>query len=483
MSDSITRINTQVANSVEDIFKILLKLIDEKDPYLKDKAFLLTMKDKDAHPVFISMDSIAAKRLIREMDKSGIPYMQFKIKGSTKDVLLIRPDDRKRVQDLENAIRIHAGLEIDTKSELDRALHLTEPDAKEYVIRGLTEYEAERIIGLSQNHKNSFTVVKEEMGNERFLIATHEKNAKQINGFILSAILENENKAKQMQEIIEGQHYLCQQKKEFNQALAEIQNTNRTKPAYLFSLTEPEKYIYIQPTGFEVVDRGMVTHSMNMASNPELYPDVLKLIGNSIPNYIYKLEEEVINSGGMKASLEEAKHHFPGGVVVKNYPMDKEFKEWVNRSLNPQNGFVFQHPEVIQSLNLSGFSVEYTHEHPEEASMLEQKLQYMEKQLMGLEKRLALIGTSIERPTLSVEELLSAQGYDSSLHNVFYSEKEVERVKSGAFCEDLTEDCRKETMKQQAEKTTPEKNQANQAVTNKRQAARARRESETIERK
>lgn len=436
MSDSITSTNTKIANTVEDIFKVLLKLLDEKEGYLKDKEFLKTMKDKNTIPVFLSMNTMAAKKLTKEMDKIGIPYMQFKVKGSTNDVILIRSDDKKRVQDLENSIRIHAGLEIDTKEELDRALCLTDPKAKEFIISGLTEYEADRIIQLSQNSKERFTVVKQEMNDGKFIVATHEKNTAMLSRYAIVAILENETKTKEMSNLIQGKHYLNQQKKEFEVAVEEVREKGQTKPAYIFSLTNPERYIKIQEFGFEIVDRGIVTHSMNIASNPELYPDILKLIGSSVENPIFKLESEVKELGGMQNALNEAKSHIPGSIIIKNYPYDTAFKNWVNDTLGTGNGYIFENAGSIKELNVEMFAQMYLMQRPQDKEVMEMKIPYYKKQLESLYERLQDVKATKEIPKIRFNDILAKNGIDVELHEEFYSEQEIERIKQGAYQKD-----------------------------------------------
>lgn len=134
MANSITNTNTRIATTIEDFFKELLKLLDQSDAFEKDSLFLGALKKDGNAPALINIDTVIAKRLVHEMEKKQIPYMQFRIRATGKDVLMVRPEDMPLIKDIENSIRIHAGLELDTKAELDRALALTDPSAKEYII-------------------------------------------------------------------------------------------------------------------------------------------------------------------------------------------------------------------------------------------------------------------------------------------------------------------------------------------------------------
>lgn len=121
-------------------------------------------------------------------------------------------------------------------------------------------------------------------------------------------MFEASNTSKEMASIIEGEAYLSHQKKELEQAVDEIRVTNETRPAYVLSLTEPEKYIKISPTYFEYFDRGNAVHKMSLAQNPELYADALKLLGNSLPKPVFKLQTEINELGGINAALIDAKN-------------------------------------------------------------------------------------------------------------------------------------------------------------------------------
>ena len=228
MANSITNTNTRIATTIEDFFKELLKLLDQSDAFEKDSLFLGALKKDGNAPALVNVDTVIAKRLVHEMEKKQIPYMQFRIRTTGKDVLMVRPEDMPLIKDIENSIRIHAGLELDTKAELDRALALTDPSAKEYIIEGLNEYEADRIIDFAEKAKNPFVVVKEQTEDGKYLIATHEKNTNSVNYYAAIAMFEASNTSKEMASIIEGEAYLSHQKKELEQAVDEIRVTNET---------------------------------------------------------------------------------------------------------------------------------------------------------------------------------------------------------------------------------------------------------------
>lgn len=198
MSDSITNTNTKIANTVEDFFAELLKLLDQSDIYDTDAAFLKSLGKDGQSPNMICVDTVIIKRMVKEMEAKKIPYMQFRIRATGKDIILVSPENMQKMRAIENSIRIHAGLELDTKAELDRALAISEPGAKEYIIEGLTEYEADKILTYSANAKKPFVVVKEEMGDGKFLVATHEKNKVAVNYYAATSMFEDSNVSKEM---------------------------------------------------------------------------------------------------------------------------------------------------------------------------------------------------------------------------------------------------------------------------------------------
>ena len=193
MSDSITNTNTKIANTIEDFFAELLKLLDQSDIYDTDAAFLRSLGKDEQSPNMICVDTVIAKRMIKEMESNKIPYMQFRIRSTGKDIILVSPENMQKIQAIENSVRIHAGLELDTKAELDRALAISEPGAKEYIIEGLTEYEADKILSYSANAKKPFVVVKEKMSDGKFLVATHEKNKSAVNYYAAFSMFEDSN--------------------------------------------------------------------------------------------------------------------------------------------------------------------------------------------------------------------------------------------------------------------------------------------------
>ena len=226
MSDSITNTNTKIANTVEDFFAELLKLLDQSDIYDMDAAFLKSLGKDGQSPNMICVDTVIVKRMVKEMEAKKIPYMQFRIRATGKDIILVSPENMQKMRAIENSIRIHAGLELDTKAELDRALAISEPGAKEYIIEGLTEYEADKILTYSANAKKPFVVVKEEMGDGKFLVATHEKNKVAVNYYAATSMFEDSNVSKEMASIVEGQAYLTQQRKEIEQAVDRLKEEN-----------------------------------------------------------------------------------------------------------------------------------------------------------------------------------------------------------------------------------------------------------------
>lgn len=437
MSDSITNTNTKIANTVEDFFAELLKLLDQSDIYDTDASFLRSLGKDGQSPNMICVDTMIAKRMVKEMEAQKIPYMQFRIRATGKDIILVSPEMMSKMQAIENNIRIHAGLELDTKAELDRALAISEPGAKEYIIEGLTEYEADKVLSYSANAKKPFVVVKEEMSDGKFLVATHEKNKVAVNYYAAISMFEDSNVSKEMTSIVKGQAYLTQQRKEIEQAVDEVRNTNETKPAYVFSLNEPEKYVKINETSFEIHDRGNVTHRMNIAQNPELYADALKLICNSLPNPVFKLEIEVQELGGMNECLRDAKAHIPNGTKPKNYPIDAAFKNWFLEQTNPQNGYIFEHPEMLSKMSVEEFKKVYLKDHQSERETLESKTPYLEKQLEVMKGKLAEIYVQTTAPLVDIDDTLARNGFDVSTMEEFYDDKEVLAIKNGIYQEQV----------------------------------------------
>ena len=434
MANSITNTNTRIATTIEDFFKELLKLLDQSDAFEKDSLFLGALKKDGNAPALVNVDTVIAKRLVHEMEKKQIPYMQFRIRTTGKDVLMVRPEDMPLIKDIENSIRIHAGLELDTKAELDRALALTDPSAKEYIIEGLNEYEADRIIDFAEKAKNPFVVVKEQTEDGKYLIVTHEKNTNSVNYYAAIAMFEASNTSKEMASIIEGEAYLSHQKKELEQAVDEIRVTNETRPAYVLSLTEPEKYIKISPTYFEYFDRGNAVHKMSLAQNPELYADALKLLGNSLPKPVFKLQTEINELGGINAALIDAKKHMPNGVVAKNYPMDTALKNWILEKTSPQSGFLYQNPDYVQKLNLNDFKISYLREHLSAAEEFEKKKPHYEKQVQVFYEKIQNLYRQTAHPMMNIDDTLMRCGYDpATIQEEFYDQKEVTEINSGKY--------------------------------------------------
>lgn len=70
MANSITNTNTRIATTIEDFFKELLKLLDQSDAFEKDSLFLGALKKDGNAPALVNVDTVIAKRLVHEMEKS-----------------------------------------------------------------------------------------------------------------------------------------------------------------------------------------------------------------------------------------------------------------------------------------------------------------------------------------------------------------------------------------------------------------------------
>lgn len=268
----------------------------------------------------------------------------------------------------------------------------------------------------------------------KYLIATHEKNTNSVNYYAAIAMFEASNTSKEMASIIEGEAYLSHQKKELEQAVDEIRVTNETRPAYVLSLTEPEKYIKISPTYFEYFDRGNAVHKMSLAQNPELYADALKLLGNSLPKPVFKLQTEINELGGINAALIDAKKHMPNGIVAKNYPMDTALKNWILEKTSPQSGFLYQNPDYVQKLNLNDFKISYLREHPSAAEEFEKKKPHYEKQVQVFYEKIQNLYRQTAHPMMNIDDTLMRCGYDpATIQEEFYDQKEVTEINSGKY--------------------------------------------------
>lgn len=427
MSDTIKNIqNTQinVSATLEDIYVFLAKLMDEKEQFNKDKRFLKTMKGKNKFPVFLSMENVAMKRLIKELDKNGIPYMQFDIYGTSKDVLLFRPEDTQRIRDIENGIRIQAGLEIDTKEELDRALAIMEKDAKEIVIRGLTEYEADRVIGMSRKNP-AFTAVAQQQSDETWLVASHEKNSSLMYEYVMNAVAENENGSTHMQNVKKAAEYIHEQKKEFLAAIDEIRDRGLTRDAYLISLTKQDYYIHIKPSEFEIVDREMVTHFMKAKDNPSLYPDVLKFLGEDVDTPLFVTAEELRENGGMRQTVEKAEEKLKDGIKPHAYPEDVAFKEWLSDSLAVSTGKIFEDGQIMNYVHAEDFATEQ--------GLTDDAARMFNDRYEKIKERVQDISVSFEKPQLELEDIMRHEGMDPALSDRLYDEEEIKKIRSGEF--------------------------------------------------
>lgn len=459
---SIQDLQIAVSTTVQDVYSFLLRLLDEKDAFIKDKDFLNAIKQSGKTPAFLTMEHAAMKRLCKELEKKGIPYMLFDVAGTSKDVLMLRPSDVIRVKNIENGMRIQAGLEIDTKEELDRALALTEKDAKEVIIKGLTEYEANRIVHFS-NKKDKFTVVAYEESDRTFSVASHEKNTDKLHEYAVIAITENENKSPQAQQAIASASYLAQQKREFLSAIEEIRDRGITQEAYLLSLTKDNYYIHINPRGFEIVDRGIVTHAMEMKSNPELYADVLKFLGEDIESPVFKLNTEMKEAGGVKNVLNAVREKIGTGTVPKAYPEDTAFKKWIVNNF-ATGEHTFGNEAALEYTNIEQFISYY--QSTEHKTLSEEKIAVLTEQLDRIKGRLMEAHTNIEKPQVGLDDIMANEGLNPSLGERLYSEEEIRRVQNGDF-QFSDDNIKEEERRLRLESTRTENRQPNQMIAEK----------------
>lgn len=459
---SIQDLQIAVSTTVQDVYSFLLRLLDEKDAFIKDKDFLNAIKQSGKTPAFLTMEHAAMKRLCKELEKKGIPYMLFDVAGTSKDVLMLRPSDVIRVKNIENGMRIQAGLEIDTKEELDRALALTEKDAKEVIIKGLTEYEANRIVHFS-NKKDKFTVVAYEESDGTFSVASHEKNTGKLHEYAVIAITENENKSPQAQQAIASASYLAQQKREFLSAVEEIRDRGITQEAYLLSLTKDNYYIHINPRGFEIVDRGIVTHAMEMKSNPELYADVLKFLGEDIESPVFKLNTEMKEAGGVNNVLNAVREKIGTGTAPKAYPDDTAFKKWIVNTF-ATGEHTFGNEAALEYTNIEQFISYY--QSTEHKTLSEEKIGVLTEQLDRIKDRLMEVHTNIEKPQVGLDDIMANEGLNPSLGERLYSEEEIRRVQNGDF-QFSDNNIKEEERRLRLETTRTENKQPNQMIAEK----------------
>ena len=69
MSDSITNTNTKIANTVEDFFAELLKLLDQSDIYDTDVSFLRSLGKDGQSPNMVCVDTMISVILIMEQEE------------------------------------------------------------------------------------------------------------------------------------------------------------------------------------------------------------------------------------------------------------------------------------------------------------------------------------------------------------------------------------------------------------------------------
>ena len=160
----------------------------------------------------------------------------------------------------------------------------------------------------------------------------------------------------------------------------------------------------------------------------------MKLLGNSLPKPVFKLQTEINELGGINAALIDAKKHMPNGVVAKNYPMDTALKNWILEKTSPQSGFLYQNPDYVQKLNLNDFKISYLREHLSAAEEFEKKKPHYEKQVQVFYEKIQNLYRQTAHPMMNIDDTLMRCGYDpATIQEEFYDQKEVTEINSGKY--------------------------------------------------
>ncbi len=445
-----SKVSIIMSNTIEDIFKVLLKMLENKEQNRSDMDFLKSMKDDEKVPILSIMEATISKRYCAELEKHHIPYIRYEVVGTAKDVIVISPEDKERAITIENGMRIQAGLEIDSKAELDRAMAVMYPNELEQRYDGLTKQEAECIIQMGLNAKKPITIVSEMAPDNTYSVFCRATHAPLVSRFVLDTICNHSNHSKEMEAALKSQAYFQKERTEFLNAIQYIRDTSRAREGYLFSLNDRSHYIMIKEDSFDIVRNGKVVRSMNMASNPALYPDVLKFVGNSLDYPVYKTYEEVVKAGGVEGVFRQADQEIackdPDTIFSKNLAL----KQWISEKTNIDMTSGFNMVKD-QKLNINDFVAESKNLSPAAKEAIMRNPKAFQAQLDEIQTRFASLSTQKEVVHITIDDVIRRADINYSTgtekeskrmayENTLYDTRMVADISSGkSSISDLTE--------------------------------------------
>lgn len=438
--------NTIVATTVEDICKVLLEIMGMFEGDAIDRDFFKKMKEESQMPIMEIMESSISKRYVQELEKHAIPYVRYEVVGSSKDVIIISPDDKERAMAIESNMRIRAGLEIDTKYELDRVMAVVYPGEMEARYDGLTKFQADSIIEAGKNLKKPVTIVMEQGPDDKYTLFCHSKYAPVVNNLVLDFTFNATNRSQEMQDAIKSQQYFQKEKGEFLKAVEHFRETNRGREGYLFSYSDPSKYIYIREDGFDVYRNGKRINAMNVSSNPALFPDVLKFMGSTLEQPIYKTAEEVIKLNGVANVYKETASQIPCKDPEKIFNKGRVLKQWAAQklALNTAAGF---NMAGMQRLSIQDFLNDTNDLSPEARKTIENNKDLFQRQLDEVTDTLGRMSTSKEVVRIESDDIFhlsdraafqSNENVTKKHHDIVYDVKLYDYVKNGGCIDDKT---------------------------------------------
>lgn len=446
LNHTAAKVNTIVATTIEDICKVLLEIMAAHEGSEIDRDFFKKMKKQEQMPIMEIMESSISKRYVQELEKHAIPYVRYEVVGSSKDVIVISPDDKERAMAIESNMRIRAGLEIDTKYELDRVMAVVYPGEMEARYDGLTRFQADSIIQAGKELPKPVTIVAEKGPDDKYTLFCHSKYAPVVNNLILDFAVNMSNHSQEMQDAVKSQQYFQKEKTEFLNAVEHFRETGRGREAYLFSYEDPSKYILIREDGFDVYRNGNRVNAMNISSNPALFPDVLKFIGSTLEKPIYKTSEEVINLGGAANVYKEAASQIPCKNPEKIFDKGRVLKQWAAKKLNLDTTAGFNIAGT-KRLSIQDFLNETTELSDSARRVIESHKGLFQKQLDEVVETLSHMSMQKEIVRIENEDIFHLtnrslapdnEKLKKAHHDTVYSVALYENVKNGGGIDDRT---------------------------------------------
>lgn len=413
-------VNTTVANSIEDVCKTLLAIMNFGEEDSIEHDFFQLMKEQNEMPLMELVDVAIAKRYMQELIKHGVPFVHFEVMGSDRDVIVISPSDKERAFAIESNLRVQVGLEIDNKYELDRMMAVTRPGEMQQRFDGLTKDQADFIIQAGKEMPTPVTIVAEKSVDDTYSLFCESKTGAVVSRLIVDMVCNEANHTKEMTEAIASQKYFQKERDEFLNAVETFRERSRGQEAYLFSYSDPSKYMKIKEDGFEYYQHGVCVKSMNVGDNAVLYPDIMKFLGNTIEKGVYKTAEEVSELGGpsevYKKTASEIQCKNPEEIFSKNLAL----KKWVSEKFQVEN---------ITDFNLAGTKTlrieDFLKDTPDlNAHAREVILQHKDV----FQKQLDEIVTSLDRMSTQ-KEMVRYESYDMFYVNEYSKTPTTEKEK------------------------------------------------------